>query len=108
MAGLVPAIHVFLRRDCKDVDAGTRPGMTRMDVKYVSRSSATFPPDDQNRHLVLPAPEQSAYHAANQPTWTATAAVVRSTSALMTGRTVAIGFVAATDAGVCHRDGLGE
>jgi hypothetical protein len=28
MAGLVPAIHVFLLRDCKTWMPGTRPGMT--------------------------------------------------------------------------------
>jgi hypothetical protein len=28
MAGLVPAIHVFLAQGNEDVDAGTRPGMT--------------------------------------------------------------------------------
>jgi hypothetical protein len=26
MAGLVPAIHVFLRRCCQDVDARDKPG----------------------------------------------------------------------------------
>jgi hypothetical protein len=48
-----------------------------------------------------PASEQSAYHAANQSTWTATTAVVVSTTpAATTGRTVVVGFVAAADAGL--------
>ena len=53
-----------------------------------------------------PASEQSAHYPANQPTWTAAAAVV--SSAATTGWTVAIGFVAVHDTGVRHRDGLGE
>ena len=48
-----------------------------------------------------PASEQSAHHAANQPTWTATAAVVV-TSTVTTGRRGVIGFVAVNDAGVRH------
>jgi len=44
-----------------------------------------------------PASEQSAHHAANQSTWTASAAVMVSTTpAAMSGRTVVIG----SDAGV--------
>jgi hypothetical protein len=43
-----------------------------------------------------PASEQSAHHAANQSTWTATTTVMVSTTpAATTGRTVVIGFVAA-------------
>ncbi len=33
MAGLVPAIHVFLLRDCKDVDARHEAGHDGVDVK---------------------------------------------------------------------------
>jgi hypothetical protein len=48
-----------------------------------------------------PASEQSAHHAANQSTWTATTAVMVSTTpAATTGRTVVIRFVAAAEAGV--------
>ena len=44
-----------------------------------------------------PASEQSAHHAANQSTWTATTAVMA--AAATAGRTVVIGFVAAAKAG---------
>jgi hypothetical protein len=48
-----------------------------------------------------PASEQSAHHAADQATWTATTAVmVSATPAATTGQMVVIGFVAAAGAGV--------
>jgi hypothetical protein len=50
-----------------------------------------------------PASEQSAHHAADQATWTATAAtavMVSTTLAATTGQMVVIGFVAAAVAGV--------
>ena len=67
----------------------------------------------ENSHFVQfagsPASEQSSHHAANQFTWTAAAAVMVSTTpAATTGRTVVIGFIAAAEAGVRRRDGLGQ
>ena len=56
--------------------------------------------------LTLPASEQSAHHAANQSTWTATTAVMA--TAATAGRTVVIGFVAAAKAGARRRDGLAQ
>src|SRR5258708_14234039 len=55
-----------------------------------------------------PASEQSAHHAANQSAWTATAVMASTAPAVTTGRRVIIGCVAAADAGVCRRDGLGQ
>ena len=70
-----------------------------------SGSSAAFSPRGilAARFVDSPASEQSADYAADQSTWTATAAMTMSTApAAMMGRMLVIGLAAAAGIGVCR------
>jgi hypothetical protein len=68
-------------------------------------------PGDAGGRAGSPASEQSAHHAADQTTWTATATIavmVSTTPATTMGQMVVIGIAAAARVGVRHQDDFGQ